>query len=70
MNKISLYTLIFNFVLRGIVGVVTIYFINTFLGTQGLLAQVGINQVTFLTSGILGFPGVALLYGVTFFSIL
>ncbi len=70
MNKISFYSLFFNLILRGVSGLVAIYLLNIFLGTQGILAQVGMNGVTFLTTGTLGFPGVALLYGITIFQIL
>ncbi len=58
------------FLLRGIIGMVSIYLINIFLGNQGYDIQVGMNLVTFLTSGTLGFPGVGLLYGVLLYQIL
>ena len=32
--------------------------------------NVGLNPVSFLTSGTLGIPGVCLLYGITFYQIL
>lgn len=53
-----------NFLLRGVVGVVSIVLINEILEAQNLAAMVGINPWTVLTSAILGFPGVALLYGI------
>lgn len=61
---------IFNFFTRGILGMGIVYFANLFLESQGLLLGVGMNFWTFSTSGILGIPGVALLYGVQFFQIL
>lgn len=50
-------------VMRGILGVIAIYFINTALEGAGITLGVGINGVTALTSGILGIPGLAALYG-------
>ena len=58
-----------NFLVRGIVSFAIIFFVNGFLDGQGISACVGMNPVTFLTSGILGFPGVAMLYGITFYQI-
>ena len=45
-------------------------FVNEFLDGQGISACVGMNPITFLTSGSFGFPGVALLYGITFYQIM
>ena len=59
-----------NFVLRAVMGTVGIYFANAFLLTQNIGISVGINPMTVLTSGILGFPGVIVLYGINFFKVL
>ncbi len=59
-----------NFIVRAIVGAAMIFFINEFLGAQGIDVQVGLNPWTVLTSGILGTPGVALLYGISFYGIM
>lgn len=59
-----------NFVLRAVMGTVGIYAINYMLAARQLEVAVGINPFTVLTSGILGFPGVAVLYGIHFFKIL
>ncbi len=59
-----------NFVVRAIVGAAMIFFINEFLSSQGIAVQVGLNPWTVLTSGILGTPGVALLYGISFYGIM
>lgn len=59
-----------NFILRAVMGAVGIYFINLFLTSQEIGVSVGINPVTVLTSGFLGFPGLAVLYGIRFFEIL
>lgn len=53
-----------NLVMRSILGVIAIYFINMALAERGIFLGVGINPCTVLTSGILGIPGVAVLYGV------
>lgn len=55
------------FVIRAVVGCAMIFFINQFLEMKGISIQVGMNPVTVLTSGVLGAPGVALLYGVLFY---
>jgi pro-sigmaK processing inhibitor BofA len=59
-----------NFIVRAIVGMALIFFINEFLGNQGIDVRVGMNLWTVLTSGILGTPGVALLYGISFYGIM
>lgn len=59
-----------NFVLRAVMGTVGIYAFNYLLAGRQMQVAVGINPVTVLTSGILGFPGVAVLYGIHFFKIL
>lgn len=57
--------IIVNFLVRAIVGVAVIFFVNQVLVSRGITIRVGMNPVTFLTSGVLGIPGVALLYGIT-----
>jgi len=59
-----------NFIVRAIIGCAMIFFVNEFLSAQGISAQVGLNPWTVLTSGILGTPGVALLYGISFYGIM
>lgn len=59
-----------NCVMRGILGTIAIYFINTALEKMGISLGVGINAVTVLTSGILGFPGLAALYGIGLYKLL
>ena len=61
---------ILNILLRGILGTIAIYFINSALEAMGLSLGVGINAVTVLTSGILGFPGLLALYGIGIYKIL
>lgn len=61
---------IINFVLRAVMGTIGIYFLNNFLMARQISVAVGINPMTVLTSGILGFPGVVVLYGINFFKVL
>lgn len=56
-----------NFLVRAILGFALIFFINKFLDSNDIALSVGLNPVTFVTSGVLGTPGVALLYGITFY---
>ena len=61
---------IVNFVLRGVLGMMSIYFVNLLLAGSMPGMKLGYNPITFLTSGILGFPGVAMLYGINFYMLL
>lgn len=61
---------IINFILRTILGMISIYFINEFLNWQNINLTVGMNPITVLTSGTLGIPGVLLLYGINFYNFL
>ena len=62
--------LLMNFVLRGILGTLGIYYVNNFLALQGIYCEVGINPCTVLASAGLGFPGLILLYGLSFYNFL
>lgn len=59
-----------NFILRAVMGTVGIYFLNYLFSAQNISVAVGINPLTVLTSGFLGFPGLVVLYGIHFFKIL
>lgn len=59
-----------NMILRAVLGMISVYFINAFLAGRGIGIRVGINEITFLTSAILGFPGIAALYGLGFYQLL
>lgn len=61
---------IVNFIIRAILGMGLIFFVNQYLEYQGISLGVGLNGISFLTSGILGVPGVALLYGILAYRIL
>jgi inhibitor of the pro-sigma K processing machinery len=59
-----------NFVMRAVMGSVGIYFLNYLFTLKNISLAVGINPATVLTSGILGFPGLVVLYGINLFKIL
>ncbi len=61
---------IINFILRGVLGMVMVYFVNYFLSGRVPGIEIGYNLVTFIITGILGFPGVLMLYGINFYMIL
>ncbi len=61
---------VLNVALRSILGTVAMYFINSVLASAGISLGVGINAVTVLTSGILGFPGLVALYGIGIYRLL
>lgn len=58
------------FALRGIMGTISIYFINMGVTFLGFTTVVGINAVSILTTGILGIPGIVMLYGLSIYEIL
>lgn len=62
--------LIINFVLRSITGTVMIYFLNEACIWQNLPYEISVNIASVLTAGILGFPGVLLLYGIKIYWLL
>lgn len=61
---------IVHFVLRAVLGMGVILLVNYFLGDRNASVSVGLNAISVLTSGTLGIPGVALLYGILFYQIL
>ena len=62
--------IVVNFIVRAVLGTAVIFFVNQFLDSQKIPVAIGLNLITFLTSGILGLPGVALLYGIVCWEIL
>lgn len=59
-----------DFCLRAVLGGISIYGINLLLAAWGISCSVGISLLSLLTSGILGFSGVFLLYAVAAFHLL
>ncbi len=57
-------------IMRGILGIITICFVNSLLEGMGIYSGVGVNALTVLTSGILGFPGTLALYGFGLYNLL
>ena len=58
---------IITIVLRGVLGVLVIHFLNVGLIKYGYPTTVGMNLYTIPVISILGFPGIALLYVVAIF---
>ena len=56
-----------NFLVRMVIGLSLIFFVNQFLETKNIEESVGINPVTAITAGSLGVPGVCMLYGIVFY---
>ena len=61
---------ILNFVLRGLLGACSIFLVNHFVISSVPECALGINGLTFLTSGMLGIPGVLALYGIKFYMLI
>lgn len=59
-----------NLVLRSVFGVIFMYFLNWGIEILGFTVAVGINAATSLTVGILGFPGILVLYGLAVYHML
>ena len=59
-----------NFIIRAILGLGLIFLTNQFLQQQEIALEVGFNAVSFLVSGFLVLPGVAMLYGIVSIPIL
>lgn len=61
---------VLNLVLRSVFGVIFMYFLNWGIEILGFTVAVGINAATALTVGILGFPGILVLYGLAVYHML
>lgn len=59
-----------HFIIRAVIGMAVIYGLNLYLESQQISVAVGMNPISFLTSAVLGIPGVALLYAILFYQIL
>ncbi len=61
---------LWGFLVRAVLGAICIVFTNDFLAAQGISVAVGLNPVSLLTVGSLGFGGFAALYGILFTQLL
>ncbi len=61
---------VLNFFVRMVVGLVCVYIANSILAHRGIDIAVGLNAVSALTLGSLGFGGFLLLYGVLLLGLL
>lgn len=59
--------LLINFALRAFVGAAAICLLDFLLKSKGYNITVGINSITVLSNGLLGFPGFLLLYGLSIY---
>lgn len=59
-----------NVVMRSVLGTIAIYFVNLALDSVGISLGVGVNVVTIAISGILGFPGLVVLYCIGIYRLL
>ena len=57
--------ILLNLTARVLLGAFCIYWANHFFAEQGIALSVGLNPISLLTSGILGFSGVAVLYAIS-----
>ena len=62
--------IILNFIIRSISGCLMIFLLNKLLENEEILVSVGLNPGTVLTAGMLGFPGVIMLFGIKFYTLL
>lgn len=63
-------TIFITFLLRGILCGLVIYFANIGFAKAGISIAVALNSASLLTSAILGFPGLLLLYGIKIYKLL
>lgn len=61
---------VIRFFIRAALGMALIFVINSYVIPADSSINVGLNPVSFLTSGTLGIPGVGLLYGIVCYQIL
>ena len=61
---------VLRFFIRAAIGMALIFVINSYVIPADSSINVGLNPVSFLTSGTLGIPGVGLLYGIVCYQIL
>ena len=61
---------VINFILRMFMVTICIYFLNSALTRYSVEFCLAINPFSVLTSGFLGIPGIAALYGIKFYKFL
>ena len=61
---------VIRFFIRAVLGMALIFVVNSYIIPADSSINVGLNAVSFLTSGTLGIPGVGLLYGIVCYQIL
>ena len=51
----------------GLRGMGSVFLVNQWMDYRNIPVSVGLNVLSFLVSGCLGIPGVAMLYGIMFY---
>ena len=62
--------ILLNFAARVVVCLICAHFLNVFFAGRGLDVTIGVNLISVLTYGTLGFSGMAALYGILFLQLL
>lgn len=68
--KEKIENMIATFFIRMIIGMAVIFFVNQLLISRDIDVSVGINGISAAASGLLGLPGIGLLYGIEFYRFL
>lgn len=63
-------SIVFKFLLQAVLGGILIYGGNYFLASQNIVSIIALNPLTVLTTGLLGFPGVLLLFCIQILSMI
>ena len=56
-----------NFILRACAGLLLIHIVNWLLEWRGIGLEIGLNPVTAGVAGLLGVPGIAVMYGIVLY---
>ncbi len=62
--------ILLNFATRTVVCLIVAYFLNSFFANRGMDVAIGLNLISVLTFGSLGFCGMLALYGILFLQLL
>lgn len=55
---------LYRFLVRAVLGMALIFFFNQAFDSAGIPLNVGYNSISVAATGVLGVPGVVLLYGI------
>ena len=57
---------VLSILIRGLLGILAIILINDILFRNGISSRVGVNETNAVVCSVLGVPGIALLYGISY----